>query len=274
MQNESHRNHAAVASDGRVSATQPVQPPATLDAHGHDPNDFEWRPVPRRPRKDGWTPEAQQRFIAALARTGVVERACEEVGMSVRSAYDLRNARGGEQFARAWSAVLTRAADRLLDIAFEQAIEGEEVPVYDQDGVRTGVKRKYNTRMAMFLLKAYHPERFRHADQEVRRADEPLPPAAVPVADAVASLAPVTPAEPQLLASPAQIGAWVADAEYQARKEAAQPSDDGYRVRTVPCQPARVLDRAQRRRARRLRQEDREDELYPRDPRYDEDDGA
>lgn len=120
MADEPDRNPVAVPAD--AGAAPPA--PAALDANGFDPKDFEWRPVPRRARADGWTPEVQQRFIEALARTGMVERACEEVGMSVSSAYRLRNAPGGEGFARAWAAVLARAADRLLDIAFEQAIEG------------------------------------------------------------------------------------------------------------------------------------------------------
>jgi hypothetical protein len=246
MTNDSHSNR----TDANFSDDAPAKPRSgVIDAHGFDPGDFEWRPVPRRPRKDGWTPEIQQRFIEALARTGVVERACEEVGMSVRSAYDLRNARGGEGFARAWAAVLTRAADRLLDVAFEQAILGEEVPVYDQDGVRTGVKWKYNTRMAMFLLRAYHPARFGGTDV--------TPPKPAAVADVIASLAPVTPPDPHLLETPARLNAMLGDAEYQASKQPV--ADERYRFPPVPEQPPRVHERAARNRARRQRQLDRDD---------------
>src|SRR3546814_15484466 len=46
-------------------------PPSALDAHGFDPNDFDWLPVPRQPRADGWSPDAQRRFIEALDRKNV-----------------------------------------------------------------------------------------------------------------------------------------------------------------------------------------------------------
>lgn len=266
MAKQPHRNLAPVPIDGGVSQTSgpapsPTQALARRDANGFDPAEFEWRPVPRRPRKDGWTPEMQQEFIRALARTGSVERACEEVGLSVRSAYNLRNAQGGEDFARAWAHVLTRAADRLLDVAFEQAIVGEEIPVYDQDGVRTGVRWKYNTRMAMFLLRAYHPDRFRHAHKDVRHADEAPLPAAMPVAAAVASLAPVTPDAPHQLMPPG-CGWLIDDAREDAARFAADPPDDRERwqPQPVPVTPVRVHERAQRRRSTRNRREEREGE--------------
>ena len=188
------------------------------------------------PRRDGWTPETQQRFIEALARTGVVERACEAVDMSVTSAYNLRNAPGGERFAKAWHAVLARAADRMLDIAFEHAIEGEEVPVFDRDGLRVGSKRRYNTRMAMFMLRAYFPERFRHADRDTRRPDEPAAPHAQPVARIVETLAPVPPAEPHLLATPARLDDMADGARVLADHDADFQSSERevYRPRRVP----------------------------------------
>jgi hypothetical protein len=245
----------------------PATLPAALDANGFDPTEFEWRPVPRRPRRDGWTPEAQQRFIEALGRTGVVDAACEEVGLSVRSAYNLRNAPGGERFARAWSAVLARAADRVLDIAFEQAILGEEVPIFDQDGVRTGATRRYNTRMAMFLLRAYHADRFRHAHKDERRADEAPPLAATPVADAVASLAPVAPAAPHLLMPPDQLEhrVWVAR-ETAAMLDATPGAErEPWALQTVPDQPAAVRLRARRNRYGRQVRVDRIEAAMERD---------
>ncbi|HEU0045487.1 hypothetical protein [Sphingomonas sp.] len=269
MTDESHSNPAAAPvacvpstpSGGRAATPRGG---SVLDANGFDPAEFEWRPVPRRARKDGWTTEVQQAFIEALARTGIVEQACQEVNRSVQSAYTLRNARGGEGFARAWAAVLTRAADRLLDVAFEQAILGEEIPVFDQDGVRVGSKRRYNTRMAITLLKAYHPERFRHVDKEVRRADEPPPAPAVPVAEVIDSLAPVTPAEPHLLGPPEQMKSRIISARDEGERLAAAPPEppEGHRWPRVPDPHPRVLAHAARQRARRERREQREDALY------------
>lgn len=275
MENEPQRNHAAVASDGRVPATQPpasppASPPPALDANGFDPNDFDWRPVPRRARKDGWTPDVQTAFIEALARTGVVDHACREVNMSVSSAYTLRHAPGAEGFARAWIAVMARIADRVLDIAMQQAVMGEEIPVYDQDGVRTGVKWKYNTRMAQFLLRAYHPERFRFAHRDTRHPDEALPLPAPPMAEVIASLSPVTPADPHLLMPPATLAAAVKFADYEAAVRAPEPVDTSYRIDLAPPTHPRVHQRSRRNKERRACREEREDKRYGFDDDEDE----
>ena len=37
-----------------------------LDAHGHDPDQYDWYPILRRPRADGWTPARQRLFIETL----------------------------------------------------------------------------------------------------------------------------------------------------------------------------------------------------------------
>lgn len=63
-------------------------------------------PVPARARRDGWTPERQRVFIAALARTGCVGRAAAAAGMSRESAYRLRRREGAARFAAAWDSIL------------------------------------------------------------------------------------------------------------------------------------------------------------------------
>jgi hypothetical protein len=253
MEQNPSRNPAPAPTGPGVPATTQ---PAALDAHGFDPTAFTWKAVPRRPRKDGWTPDVQQDFIAALARTGVVERACEIVHRSVSSAYGLRNGPGGEGFARAWDAVLTRAADRLLDVAFELAIEGEEIPIFDQDGLRTGARRRVNTRMMMFLLRAYHPERFRHAHRDTRVPDEVLPPPAPPLPQITATLAPVTPAAPHLLAAPEEAKRIVGDAKWQAAQPEPPETVEVYRAPRVPADHPKVRERAFRARRRRVERDD------------------
>ena len=84
------------------------------------PPDF--TPVPRKPRHDGWTPERQRVFIAALADTGSVSRAARWVNMSPEGAYYLRRQPGSEGFRRAWEAALDFGVQRLKDIAYERAI--------------------------------------------------------------------------------------------------------------------------------------------------------
>ncbi|MEG3088495.1 hypothetical protein [Sphingomonas sp. PB4P5] len=216
---------AADPSAAALPATpQSGAPPPARDAHGFDPNEFEWRPVARRPRSDGWTSEVQRAFIDALADTGLVSAAAQAVNMSVQSCYRLRRAAGSESFAAAWHAALAAAAERVLDIAFERAIQGEDVPVF-KDGQRVGSVTRYNDRMAMFIMRAYLPDRFRFAHDDVRRGHEPLPRPEPTVAEAAHKLAPVTPAAPQLLTPPDIMDDYIAGARGVAEVYADYPLD-------------------------------------------------
>jgi hypothetical protein len=115
--------------------------------------DFE--PVPRKfNRHDGWTPARQKAFIEALADTGSVRRAAGLINMSQANVYALRRAPGAEGFRRAWDAALDFGLARLKDIAFERAIEGELVPVFNQ-GKLMGFLRKRNTALLIFCLRHY-----------------------------------------------------------------------------------------------------------------------
>ncbi|MEA3066424.1 MAG: hypothetical protein QOJ27_2885, partial [Sphingomonadales bacterium] len=53
-----------------------------------------------RLRQDGWLPAKKARFLLVLVAGGVVADACRAVGMSVASAYALRNRRSGRTFGR------------------------------------------------------------------------------------------------------------------------------------------------------------------------------
>jgi hypothetical protein len=222
------------------------------DANGFDPDEFEWRPVPRRPRADGWTPEVQRAFIEALADTGMVEAAAEAVNMSVQTAYRLRRAPGSEGFASAWDAALGHAADRLADIAFQRAIEGVETPVFDRDGCRIGAKRSYNDRLLMFLLRAYRPDRYRHAHRDAWLPGEPPPLSGPALAPALAALTPVTPPDPHLLMPPERLEVLADGARARGEVYDLYPDLDRepYRRRRVeadhPAAQARRLQRSGR----------------------------
>ena len=114
----------------------------------------DFAPVPRRYRHDGWTPERQKAFIAALAETGCVERAARMVNMAQANCYTLRRAPGAEAFRRAWDAALDFGLKRLKDIAFERAIEGYLVPVF-VGGRLMGFRRKHNDALLMFCPRHY-----------------------------------------------------------------------------------------------------------------------
>ncbi|KZE11603.1 MULTISPECIES: hypothetical protein [Sphingomonas] len=179
-----------------------------LDANGYDPAAYQWVPVLRKPRSDGWSEAKQRDFIEALADGGSVAEAARAVHMSASSAYRLRRSPGGEAFARAWDAAVAQAVGMLVDVAFDRAINGTVEPVLDADGRRVGSKHRPGDRMLMFLLAAHYPDRY--GKQQRRRpapgeAEAPPPASAQSVAAALDALSPVTPAEPEKLMSPADL---------------------------------------------------------------------
>ncbi|MET3722367.1 hypothetical protein [Sphingomonas trueperi] len=119
----------------------------------------DFTPVPRKHRVDGWTPERQRAFIAALAVTGSVTAAARSINMAKEGAYMLRLHPEGAGFRAAWEAALTAGLDRLQDIALERAIDGVPVPVFYK-GEQCGEKRWYNDRLLMFILRHRNPEKY------------------------------------------------------------------------------------------------------------------
>lgn len=69
-------------------------------------------PVPRQYRRNGWTPERQRAFIAALAETGCVAKVARRVGMARTRCYALRGEPGAESFCAAWDAAILVAQRR------------------------------------------------------------------------------------------------------------------------------------------------------------------
>jgi hypothetical protein len=134
----------------RKDPTETRIPAAELEQQGVQLPAFE--PVPRKFRHDGWTPERQRAFIAALADTGSVSRAARHVNMSPEGAYALRRQPGSEGFRRAWEAALHFGVQRLKDIAYERAIDGQLSPVFVA-GKLKGFRRIRNDRLLMFCLR-------------------------------------------------------------------------------------------------------------------------
>jgi hypothetical protein len=61
-------------------------------------------PVPVRPRRDGWTPVLQIRFVIGIARGLSPARAAARLGKTRQSAFALRRHPQGRSFAAAWDA--------------------------------------------------------------------------------------------------------------------------------------------------------------------------
>lgn len=214
MEHTDPRNPAPASTDAGVPALSPdAERQAVLDANGFDLADYDWIPVKRKPRVDGWSAEKQRLFIATLADTGSVTLAARAVCMSVKSAYALRRAPDGEGFDRAWRAAIRQAMSRLIDVCMERALEGTLEPIY-HEGRHVGHRTKHHDRMAMFLLRAHMPELFREAHKADRAKGESLPAAPEPVADALQRLDPLPPAEPHKLMDAGPLEAALQTAEF------------------------------------------------------------
>jgi hypothetical protein len=191
--NEAARNAPAVVPETSIATS------TALDAHGFNPDEYDWVPVRKVPRADGLSPQKQRDFISALADTGSVTDAARAVGMSRKACYELRRSPGAEQFDAAWQAARAESSKQLIDIAFDRAINGVEEPVFDKNGQRIACRYRYNDRLLMFLIRANAPEQYRLAHRDMRGTDEPLPPPAPPVAEALQRLEPAMPPEPHRL---------------------------------------------------------------------------
>ena len=105
----------------------------------------------RRPRR-------KTVFLEALVVTLNVTLACRRAGIARRTAYDWREA--DEGFARKWDDAVDEGVDLLEAELHKRAFEGVERPVYYK-GEQVGTWRFYSDALAMFLLKAHRPERYR-----------------------------------------------------------------------------------------------------------------
>src|SRR5688500_11874966 len=109
-------------------------------------------PSGRRLRVDGWLPWKKARFLLVLVTGGVVADACRAAGMSVASAYALKNRRSGRAFGRMCDAILIhRARGRLADNNLSRAMNGCVAQVL-KGGVVSAVRRRSNTRLPMARL--------------------------------------------------------------------------------------------------------------------------
>jgi hypothetical protein len=107
---------------------------------------FDFTPVPLRPRRDGWTPERQRRFVALLAEGAGPSEAAEAVGKSKQTAFTLRRRPGAESFAAAWDAAVRYAAERRRrehePSRLQQSLDGVLIPRFYR-GRLVSVERRY-----------------------------------------------------------------------------------------------------------------------------------
>ena len=122
-----------------------------------------------RYRHDGLTPARQVAVVQAMAACGCIREACAKVGISAEAVYELRRRPDAQSFRLAMDFALDGAADRVEDAVFDRAIHGVEVPHYYK-GELVGTHRRYDERLALFILRYRKPHRYgRHLD----RVDSP-----------------------------------------------------------------------------------------------------
>lgn len=186
------------ASNNPLVTIAPERP--LLDPHGFDASAYDWIPVKRKRRTDGWSHERQREFIGHLADEGSVAEAARLVDMTVQSCYRLRRAPDAQNFARAWDAAIGEAHKRLLDVAMERATLGAEVAVFNKDGVRIATRRRPSDRLLIYLLNKRLGDTPAEAtaEREERTRDAPALPS---VAEAIVALEPAQLAAPQLTMS-------------------------------------------------------------------------
>ena len=120
----------------------------------------------QRTRHDGWTADRQRSFLTALAETGCISVACEQAGISARSAYRLRQHPSGQPFADAWDQALRFATARLMTLAYERSIRGSVREVW-RDGKLVDEIRQPSDKLLALLLTNLAPW---NAEQNTRWA--------------------------------------------------------------------------------------------------------
>lgn len=121
------------------------------------------------------TPEKLSAFCTALAETCNVGRAAEAVGISRFTAYTWR--KNIPEFATAWDDAMKAGLLALEDEAHRRAFDGTDKPVFHQ-GQCCGTIREYSDTLAIFLLKAHDPAKYReNTRMELTNPDGSLRPA-------------------------------------------------------------------------------------------------
>lgn len=104
------------------------------------------------------TLEKKQAFCRLLLEDPNVTVAARAIGMSRRQMYTERD--NDEEFAAAWDAAIEEGIDTLEQEAARRAFKGVERGVYYQ-GERIDTVREYSDTLAIFLLKAHRPLKYR-----------------------------------------------------------------------------------------------------------------
>lgn len=95
----------------------------------------------------------KRKFIEYLTQTCNVKLSCKLAGVDRSDMYKLR--KKDPDFALEWKLAIEIGVQRLEDEVIRRAFEGELVTT------KHGTYRKYSDRLAIFMLKALRPEKYR-----------------------------------------------------------------------------------------------------------------
>ncbi len=101
-----------------------------------------------------WHPK----FLAALAKSGIIGDACKAAGINRGTFYDHRDK--DPEFAKAAADAIEASIETLEKEARRRALQGTNKPVFHQ-GRECGKIKEYSDTLTIFLLKAQRPEIYR-----------------------------------------------------------------------------------------------------------------
>lgn len=111
---------------------------------------------------NAYTLERAHEFCEELTASCNVSKACKLIGVTRRTAYNWRDIYA--EFKTNWDNSIKIGAQALEDEALRRGFEGYDKPVYQQ-GMQVGTITEYSDTLAVLLLKAHNPERFRERTQ-------------------------------------------------------------------------------------------------------------
>jgi hypothetical protein len=118
-------------------------------------------------KRDSLPPNTQAAFLAQLAESGNVRRACRAIGRHPATLYKYRQR--DPAFAALWDETVAVAMDTVLEPeAVRRAVEGIEKPVYHL-GEQVGTVREYSDTLLIFLLKGGKPDKYKERREVFHR---------------------------------------------------------------------------------------------------------
>jgi hypothetical protein len=108
-------------------------------------------------KKPAW----RQAFLDAFEELGLVTQAARRAGVTRQAAYQARKT--DTDFAEAWDEIEDELTERLEREVYRRAVEGDAKWFYDKNGNVVGEETKYSDTLAIVLLKARRPEKYRES---------------------------------------------------------------------------------------------------------------